>query len=267
MPRWSPSAPTSARARSSRPCASARAATGASATSRRGSARGVRARLRLPDAPRQRDLRGRVPARHLDRAPAHRQAPGRDRAQRRAPTRSRTAPPARATTRCASSSPTPRSRPASSSSRRGASGTSKARTSLIAYAEQQRHPGPGDAREAVQHRPQPAPRQLRGRHPRGSVARAVRRHVPARRSRPRRRPTSPSTSRSSYEDGDPVAVNGERLVAGGAARAAERRSRGAHGVGRVDLVENRYVGMKSRGVYETPGRHRAAASPTAPSSR
>ena len=49
-------------------------------------------------------VRRRVPARHLDRAAADRQAPGRDRARRPAPTRSRTAPPARATTRCASSS-------------------------------------------------------------------------------------------------------------------------------------------------------------------
>ena len=33
---------------------------------------------------------------------------------------------------------------------------------------------------------------------------------------------------------------------------------GAHGIGRVDLVENRYVGMKSRGVYENAGRHHSA---------
>ena len=45
----------------------------------RGPARGVRPRLRLPDVPRQRGLRGPVPARHLDRAAADRQAPGRDR--------------------------------------------------------------------------------------------------------------------------------------------------------------------------------------------
>ena len=60
---------------------------------RRGSARGVRARLRLPDVPRQRALRGAVPARHLDRAAADRQAPDRDRRQdrrrRRGPRRHR----------------------------------------------------------------------------------------------------------------------------------------------------------------------------------
>jgi argininosuccinate synthase len=70
-----------------------------------------------------------------------------------------------------------------------------------------------------------------------------------------------------YEAGDPVAVNGRRL--GPAALLAEaNRIAGAHGVGRVDLVENRYVGMKSRGVYETPGgtllhaAHRAVESLT-----
>ena len=45
----------------------------------RGPARGIRPRLRLPDVPRQRRLRGRLPARHLDRPPADRQAPRRDR--------------------------------------------------------------------------------------------------------------------------------------------------------------------------------------------
>jgi argininosuccinate synthase len=70
-----------------------------------------------------------------------------------------------------------------------------------------------------------------------------------------------------YEAGNPVAVNGRRL--GPAALLAEaNRIAGAHGVGRVDLVENRYVGMKSRGVYETPGgtllhaAHRAVESLT-----
>ena len=77
----------------------------------RGSARGVRPRLRLPDVPRQRALRGPLPARHLDRAAADRQAADRDRARRSAPTRSATAPPARATTRSASSSATMRSKP------------------------------------------------------------------------------------------------------------------------------------------------------------
>jgi argininosuccinate synthase len=70
-----------------------------------------------------------------------------------------------------------------------------------------------------------------------------------------------------YEAGDPVAVNGKKL-APAALLAEANRIAGAHGIGRIDLVENRYVGMKSRGVYETPGgtllhaAHRAVESLT-----
>ncbi len=55
-----------------------------------------------------------------------------------------------------------------------------------------------------------------------------------------------------FERGDPVAVDGQRL---GPVALLERLNRAGaeHGIGRVDLVENRFVGMKSRGVYETPG--------------
>src|SRR6185295_13089384 len=55
-----------------------------------------------------------------------------------------------------------------------------------------------------------------------------------------------------YERGDPVAVNGERLSPA-SLLAKLNEIGGRNGIGRVDLVENRYVGMKSRGVYETPG--------------
>ena len=55
-----------------------------------------------------------------------------------------------------------------------------------------------------------------------------------------------------FEAGDPVAVDGERLSP--AALLTRLNSLGgANGIGRLDLVENRFVGMKSRGVYETPG--------------
>lgn len=55
-----------------------------------------------------------------------------------------------------------------------------------------------------------------------------------------------------FESGNPLAVNGEKLSP---AKLIERLNviGGAHGIGRADLVENRLVGMKSRGVYETPG--------------
>jgi argininosuccinate synthase len=55
-----------------------------------------------------------------------------------------------------------------------------------------------------------------------------------------------------FEQGNCVAVNGKALNPLGVMRALNKLG-GKHGVGRVDLVENRYVGMKSRGVYETPG--------------
>ena len=56
----------------------------------------------------------------------------------------------------------------------------------------------------------------------------------------------------SFARGEPVAINGEKL--GPVALLESLNSLGGkHGIGRVDLVENRFVGMKSRGVYETPG--------------
>lgn len=55
-----------------------------------------------------------------------------------------------------------------------------------------------------------------------------------------------------FEKGDAVAVNGERLSPYNL-MAKLNELGGKHGIGRVDLMENRYVGMKSRGVYETPG--------------
>jgi argininosuccinate synthase len=55
-----------------------------------------------------------------------------------------------------------------------------------------------------------------------------------------------------FEHGDPVAIDGERLEPVALLRRANEIA-GRHGVGRVDIVENRFVGMKSRGCYETPG--------------
>ena len=55
-----------------------------------------------------------------------------------------------------------------------------------------------------------------------------------------------------FDRGNPVAVDGKRMKPA-VLLAHLNRLGGKHGIGRVDLVENRYVGMKSRGVYETPG--------------
>jgi len=84
---------------------------------------------------------------------------------------------------------------------------------------------------------------------------------------PEKAPNTPEYVEIDYEGGDPVAVNGERLSPA-QLLARVNEIGGKHGVGRVDLVENRYVGMKSRGVYETPGgtilhaAHRAVESLT-----
>ncbi len=69
---------------------------------------------------------------------------------------------------------------------------------------------------------------------------------------PTEAPDTPEVIEIDFERGDPVAVNGERLSPSQLLRRLNETA-GRHGIGRVDLVENRYVGMKSRGVYETPG--------------
>jgi argininosuccinate synthase len=65
-------------------------------------------------------------------------------------------------------------------------------------------------------------------------------------------PNAPEIITIGYEKGDPVSVNGERLSPAALLTKLNELG-GKHGVGRLDLVENRFVGMKSRGVYETPG--------------
>jgi len=69
---------------------------------------------------------------------------------------------------------------------------------------------------------------------------------------PESAPDRPEYVEIAFERGNPVSVNGEALSpAGLLARLNEMG--GKNGIGRIDMVENRYVGMKSRGVYETPG--------------
>ena len=65
-------------------------------------------------------------------------------------------------------------------------------------------------------------------------------------------PDKPEFVTLDFVKGDCVAVNGKNLSPLGVMKALNKLG-GKHGVGRVDMVENRYVGMKSRGVYETPG--------------
>jgi len=69
---------------------------------------------------------------------------------------------------------------------------------------------------------------------------------------PRKAPDQPKELTVSFEHGAPVAVDGERLPAEQLLQKLNELG-SVHGVGRVDICENRLVGMKSRGVYETPG--------------
>jgi argininosuccinate synthase len=69
---------------------------------------------------------------------------------------------------------------------------------------------------------------------------------------PQQAPDKSEVIEITFTQGDPVAINGKALSPAQMLTELNRLG-GKHGIGRVDLVENRYVGMKSRGVYETPG--------------
>jgi len=69
---------------------------------------------------------------------------------------------------------------------------------------------------------------------------------------PEKAPNEPEYIEIEFAGGDPVAVNGKKLSPANLLAELNKLG-GKHGIGRLDLVENRYVGMKSRGVYETPG--------------
>jgi argininosuccinate synthase len=69
---------------------------------------------------------------------------------------------------------------------------------------------------------------------------------------PEKAPDRPEYLEVDFREGNPVAVDGREMSPAELLTHMNERG-GRHGVGRIDLVENRYVGMKSRGVYETPG--------------
>ena len=69
---------------------------------------------------------------------------------------------------------------------------------------------------------------------------------------PQEAPNTPESIELTFARGDPVAVNGELLSPAQMLEALNQLG-ARHGIGRIDLVENRYVGMKNRGCYETPG--------------
>jgi len=69
---------------------------------------------------------------------------------------------------------------------------------------------------------------------------------------PQKAPDKSETIKLTFSKGDAVAINGKKMSPA-KLLAALNKTGGKHGIGRTDLVENRYVGMKSRGCYETPG--------------
>ncbi len=69
---------------------------------------------------------------------------------------------------------------------------------------------------------------------------------------PEAAPDTPTYIEITFKNGDPIAIDGENLSPAALLTRLNHLG-GANGIGRLDLVENRYVGMKSRGVYETPG--------------
>ena len=127
------------------------------------------------------------------------------------------------------------------------------RTKLIEYAEQNQIPIPRDKRGEA---PFSVDANLLHISAEGKVLEdpwvAPEEYIFSRSVSPEDAPDSPTEIEIEFDAGDPVAIDG---VAMSPATLLTRLNAlgGANGIGRIDLVENRYVGMKSRGVYETPG--------------
>ena len=127
------------------------------------------------------------------------------------------------------------------------------RTKLISYAEQNQIPIPKDKRGEA---PFSVDANLLHISAEGKVLEdpwvAPEEYVFLRTIAPEDAPDKPTEITIRFEAGDPVAINDKALSP---ARLLEELNRlgGTNGIGRLDLVENRFVGMKSRGIYETPG--------------
>ena len=128
------------------------------------------------------------------------------------------------------------------------------RTALIDWAEQHQIPVPKDKRGES---PFSTDANLlhtssRGQGARGSVGGSARLRLFSAPTNPEDAPDTPEYITIDFERGDGVALNGEAMSPATLLAALNELGR-KHGIGRLDLVENRFVGMKSRGMYETPG--------------
>src|SRR5213083_111440 len=129
----------------------------------------------------------------------------------------------------------------------------KSREALIAFAEKNQIPIAKDKRGEA---PFSTDANLLHTSSEGKVLEDPAGEVPAyvysRTLDPERAPDKPAYISVEFERGDAVALDTKRLTPADLLTALNTLGR-AHGIGRLDLVENRFVGMKSRGVYETPG--------------
>ncbi len=129
----------------------------------------------------------------------------------------------------------------------------QSRTQLIEYAEAHQIPVPKDKRGEA---PFSTDANLLHTSTEGKVledpAEIAPSHIYQRTVDPLEAPNEPEIVVIGFEKGDAVSLNGEAMTPAGLLTKLNQLG-GRHGIGRIDLVENRFVGMKSRGVYETPG--------------
>jgi argininosuccinate synthase len=129
----------------------------------------------------------------------------------------------------------------------------KSREALIAFAERNQIPIAKDKRGEA---PFSTDANLLHTSSEGKVLEDPSEEVPdyvySRTDDPEAAPDEPAYLTVDFERGDPVAVDGKKLSPAGLLTHLNALGR-RHGIGRLDLVENRFVGMKSRGMYETPG--------------
>ena len=129
----------------------------------------------------------------------------------------------------------------------------KSRTDLIKYAKKHKIPIPKDKKGAP---PFSVDDNLYHTSTEGKVLEDPKKQAPEyifqRTMSPEKAPRKPSYVTIGFKKGDPVSVNNKKLSP---AKLLQKLNMvaGKNGIGRVDLVENRFIGIKSRGIYETPG--------------
>ena len=144
----------------------------------------------------------------------------------------------------------------------------KSRTDLISYAKKHDIPIPKDKKGAP---PFSVDDNLFHTSTEGKILENPKNSAPEfifqRTTSPEKSPNKPTLITINFKNGDPIGINGKKLRP---SKLLEKLNQlaGKNGIGRVDLVENRFLGIKSRGVYETPGgtlliyAHRAMESVT-----